>query len=202
MNRVNYNREMEQVISDIVKTGVKPKLILHACCAPCASTCIERLKEAFEIIVCFYNPNINTKEEYLLRAEELKRLCDYFGVNCLIEDYGQSDFISQVKGLEKEKEGGLRCEKCFNLRLKETAVIGKQQGFSYFATTLTLSPLKNCEKINSLGLEIEKNIGVKYLVSDFKKKNGYIRSLELSNQLNLYRQNYCGCAFSIREAKL
>lgn len=196
MNRENFDLSMQKVINSHRESGEKPKLLLHSCCAPCSSTCLERIKDFFDITVYFYNPNMDTEEEFNLRKEEQIRLCELLGVNYIIENYFNKDFLSVVKGLEKEKEGGKRCEKCFFLRLTKTAETAKEKGFDYFATTLTLSPLKNAEKINAIGREIEKNIKVKYLPSDFKKKGGYLRSIELSKEYNLYRQNYCGCVYS------
>ena len=186
MNVVNHDLEMQKVVEEIKGQNKKPKLLLHACCAPCATTCIERLKEFFEITVFFFNPNMDTQDEYFLRAEELKRLCVHFNVDFIIEEYNDALFYSTIKGLEGEKEGGKRCVKCFELRLQKTAEIAKVNGYDYFATTLTLSPLKNAKLLNDIGLEVGNKLGVKYLVSDFKKRNGYIRSIELSKELNLY----------------
>lgn len=196
MNQVNFDKEMEKIISTIKQKGERPKLLLHACCAPCASACIERIKEFFDIAVYFYNPNMDTEKEYELRAEELKRLCINFGVKYLVEDYDKDTFYKAVEGFENEKEGGSRCAICFGLRLEKTAKKAKALKADYFATTLTLSPLKNTQLLNEIGLKKAEELGVKYLVSDFKKKNGYIRSIELSKELSLYRQNYCGCEFS------
>ena len=193
---LNFDREMENVISQIKEKGVKPNLLLHACCAPCASSCVERLKEHFEITLYFYNPNMDSQNEYFLRAEEIKKLAERFSVDYIIEEYEQDVFYSAVTGLEQEKEGGRRCDKCFELRLMQTAKKAKEINAEYFATTLTVSPLKNANLINKIGVDINKEQGVEYLVSDFKKKNGYIRSIEISKELNLYRQNYCGCKFS------
>lgn len=196
MNVVNYDLEMQKVVEEIKGQNKKPKLLLHACCAPCATTCIERLKEFFDITVFFFNPNMDAQGEYFLRAEELKRLCVHFNVDFIIEEYNDDLFYSTIKGLEGEKEGGKRCVKCFELRLQKTVETAKDNGYDHFATTLTLSPLKNAKLLNDIGLEVGNRLGVKYLVSDFKKRNGYIRSIELSKELNLYRQNYCGCKFS------
>ena len=196
MNKINFEQEMQKIIELASNGQVKPTLLLHACCAPCASAVVERLKEFFDITLFFYNPNMDSESEYLLRANELIKLANHFGVNYIIEDYQQQDFINAVKGLEAQPEGGLRCTECFSLRLLKTAKVAKQNGFNYFATTLTVSPLKNATIINQIGLEIKEQEGVEYLVSDFKKKNGYIRSIELSKELNLYRQSYCGCAYS------
>ena len=198
MNKVNYNLLTEKIISGL-SAGEKPSLLLHSCCAPCSSAVIERLKEYFNITVYYYNPNIDTKEEYELRSNEQKRLCSLMGVECVVEEYDGDEYISAVKGLESEKEGGGRCRVCFLLRLKKTAEYAKKVSADYFSTTLTISPLKNAELINSIGLEIEKDLGVKFLPSDFKKKGGYLRSIELSREYGLYTQNYCGCIFSKQE---
>lgn len=187
---------MEKVISDLKKTGQKPKLLLHACCAPCSSSCIERLKEYFDLTVYFYNPNMDSREEYSLRASEQKKLCEWFAVPLILEDYLNEDFLSIAHGLENEKEGGARCKKCFSLRLKKCADYAKANGFEYFTTSLTVSPLKDVERLNVIGKSVGESVGVKFLPSDFKKKNGYARSIELSRELNLYRQNYCGCVYS------
>ena len=183
---------MEKVISDLKKTGQKPKLLLHACCAPCSSSCIERLKEYFDLTVYFYNPNMDSREEYSLRASEQKKLCEWFAVPLILEDYLSEDFLSIAHGLENEKEGGARCKKCFSLRLKKCANYAKANGFEYFTTSLTVSPLKDVERLNVIGKSVGESVGVKFLPSDFKKKNGYA----LSRELNLYRQNYCGCVYS------
>ena len=196
MNKVNYQTEMEKIISEIKKSGVKPKLLLHACCAPCASACVERVKDYFDLTVYFYNPNIDGEEEYNKRADELKRLCEYFGVPAVTEDYDKSEFYDIAKGYEDVPEGGARCAKCFYLRLKKTAQYANENGFEYFATTLTLSPLKNAALLNETGEKVAQERGIKWLPTDFKKKGGYQRSIELSKELNLYRQNYCGCEFS------
>ncbi len=198
-NDRNYEREMQEMIAKISSLVVKPKLLLHACCAPCASAVLERLKELFDITLFFYNPNMDNEEEYSSRANEVIRLANFFGVKYKIEEYNKKDYDEIVVGLESEKEGGVRCKQCFDLRLNKSADYAKKFGYEYFATTLTISPLKNAKLLNELGESIAKEQGVKYLVSDFKKKNGYIRSIELSKQLNLYRQNYCGCEFSKRD---
>ena len=196
MNKINFNSQMEEIISKLDKSGVKKSLLLHSCCAPCSSSCIERLKDYFNLTIYFYNPNMDSEEEYLLRLKEQVRLCELLNIDYLLEDYNNSDFISVAKGYESYFEGGARCERCFNLRLNKTAKKAKEKGFDYFATTLTVSPLKNAQKINQIGLEIEKMVGVNFLPTDFKKKGGYSRSIELSKEYNLYRQNYCGCVYS------
>ena len=195
MNKVNYDKLMQEEI-DAVKESGKNKLLLHACCAPCSSSCIERLKERFDITVYFYNPNMDSEEEYLLRAKEQVRLCEQLSVKCVVEDYNPKEFLSAVTGLEKEREGGARCVKCFYLRLNKTAEYALKNGFNYFTTTLTVSPLKNADLLNKIGQKIQGERGVKFLPSDFKKGDGYKRSIELSKEYGLYRQNYCGCIFS------
>ncbi len=196
MNAINYNKETEKIIAEIKSKKLRKKLFLHACCAPCASACIERVKDFFDLTVFFYNPNMDTAEEYALRAEETERLCKAFGVNCIIAEREQEKFYAAISGYEDCPEGGSRCERCFTLRLKKTAETAKESGYDYFTTTLTLSPLKNAELINSIGKSIGEEVGISFLPSDFKKKGGYLRSIELSREYDLYRQNYCGCEFS------
>lgn len=196
MNKVNYDREMQKIISELKRTGDKPTLLMHACCAPCSSACLERIKDFFDITVYYYNPNIDSVEEYNKRSAEQERLCKAFGVKFFTEQHNPEEFYAAAKGFEDAPEGGSRCEKCFYLRLKKTAEKAKEQGFDYFTTTLTLSPLKNAELLNEIGEKVAKETGVKWLPSDFKKRGGYLRSIELSNEYGLYRQNYCGCVFS------
>ncbi len=196
MNKVNYDREMQKVLSELKKTGAKPALLMHACCAPCSSACLERLKDFFDIMVYYYNPNIDSVEEYAKRSAEQERLCKALGVDFVAESYAPEEFYAVAKGLEDAPEGGKRCEKCFYLRLKKTAEKAEEKGFEYFTTTLTLSPLKNAALLNEIGERAAGETGVKWLPSDFKKKGGYLRSIELSKEYGLYRQNYCGCIFS------
>ena len=196
MNNVNYDKEMEKIVSAIKKTGGKPRLLMHACCAPCSSACLERIKNFFDITVYYYNPNIDSAEEYGKRSAEQERLCKAFGVDFISENYAPQEFYDAVKGFENAPEGGDRCEKCFYLRLKKTAEKAKEKSFEYFTTTLTLSPLKNAALLNEIGARVAEEAGVKWLPSDFKKRGGYLRSVELSNEYGLYRQNYCGCIFS------
>ncbi len=195
MNANNYNLLMENQISALDK---KPSLLLHCCCAPCSSACLERLKEFFDITVFFYNPNIGDGE-YLKRKAELLRLISETGwaktADC---GHDPAEYYSAVRGLESEKEGGKRCEACFALRLARTAEAAEKLGCDYFATTLTISPLKNAELINRIGEQLAKDKSVQWLYSDFKKRGGYLRSLRLSEQYGLYRQSYCGCEFSKR----
>jgi hypothetical protein len=199
MNKVDYNKLMENTINKF--NGEKPKLLLHACCAPCSSACLERLHDYFDITVLFYNPNIED-EEYFKRKDELLRFIKETGWATTIDcDHDKERFYELAYGLEDEPEGGKRCAKCFLLRLEKTAQIAKENGFDYFATTLTISPLKNATTINAIGESLEKKYEVKWLYSDFKKKGGYLRSIELSRAHCLYRQNYCGCIYSERQSQ-
>lgn len=204
MNKRNYQRELEQLI-DNIEPGRVPALLLHACCAPCSSYCLEYLSQHFSITVLFYNPNISPAEEYQKRVDEIRRLISELPAKnkiSLIEGrYLPEEFYNSVKGLELEPEGGKRCPVCFELRLREAALTAKKLGFDYFTTTLSISPLKDAEKLNDIGKMLSDEYGVAYLYSVFKKKNGYKRSIELSREYNLYRQNFCGCVFSKRDSK-
>lgn len=196
---VNYQKELEKIIANNLKSGAKPNLLLQVCCAPCSSYCLEYLHEHFNITVLFYNPNIYPESEYTTRENELLRLIEEFGFNdikVIKTDFNPDEFYSAVKGYEDCKEGGERCKICYRLRLERTAKEAAKNGFQYFCTTLSISPLKSAEALNTIGLELAKEYGVKYLLSDFKKKEGYKRSIELSKEHNLYRQDYCGCVFS------
>lgn len=174
----------------------KPKLLLHACCAPCASACLELLHDYFDVYVLFYNPNIEN-EEYEKRLFEMKKFLGATGWATLVDcEHETADYYNLIGGLEGEKEGGKRCEKCFELRLEKTAEMARELGCDYVSTTLTISPLKNCSLINEIGDRVAHENGVRWLFSDFKKKNGYLRSIELCKEFGLYRQNYCGCSFS------
>lgn len=201
----NYQKKLDREISSIIETGCKPRLLLHVCCAPCSSYVLEYLNRYFEITVCFYNPNISPKSEYDYRAQELLRLAKEMPlsqpVHCHIEDYDPTPFMAIAKGLEKEPEGGARCTACYRLRLEHTAQIAAAEGYDYFTTTLSISPLKDAERLNRIGGELAQEYGVPYLFSDFKKREGYKRSIQLSSEYNLYRQDYCGCAFSKVEAE-
>ena len=203
MNKRNYQRELEQLISGI-EPGHVPSLLLHACCAPCSSYCLEYLSQYFSITVLFYNPNISPAAEYQKRVDEIKRLISELPAKnkiSLIEGrYLPEEFYTSVKGLENEPEGGKRCHVCYELRLHEAAVVAKELGYDYFTTTLSISPLKDADKLNEIGKKLSDEYGISYLYSDFKKKNGYKRSIELSHKYKLYRQNFCGCVFSKREA--
>lgn len=196
---VNYQKELEKIIANNEKEGIKPTLLLQVCCAPCSSYCLEYLHKYFSITVLFYNPNIYPESEYAVRESELLRLIDELGfndINIMKTTFNPDEFYTEIKGLEDCKEGGDRCKICYRLRLEKTAELAKSGGFDYFCTTLSISPLKSAEALCTIGLELEKEYGIKYLLSDFKKKEGYKRSIELSRQYNLYRQDYCGCVFS------
>ena len=194
---MNYQVKMIEILNNF-KT--KQKLLLHACCAPCSSAVLEAISKYFDITILYYNPNITSIEEYNKRYEELKVFISKINfenkVDILNVEYNNQDFFDAVKGLEQEKEGGMRCYECYKLRMGKTAVLAKELGYDYFTTTLSISPYKNASYINEIGEALEKEIKVKYLYADFKKKNGYKRSLELSKKYNLYRQDYCGCIFS------
>lgn len=196
----NLQKELEKIIEQNKKEGTKPSLLLHACCAPCSSYCIEYLHKYFDITLFFYNPNIFPAEEYAHRVNELKRLVTEMGLSIpvLEAENDTESFYALAKGRENIREGGARCFDCYRLRLKKTAQLAREKGFDYFTTTLSISPLKNSKKLREIGLELEGEYGVKNLPSDFKKKEGYKRSIELSKKYNLYRQNYCGCEYSVR----
>lgn len=202
MNVVNYQKEMEREIQSITAEVRVPTLMLHSCCAPCSTHCIEQLAQYFQVTVFYYNPNIYPPEEYEKRAKEQQQFLTRFPtarpVRFLEGEYDPAVFYETVRGYEKEKEGGERCFRCYALRLGETAKRAAEGDFEYFTTTLTISPLKNAAKLNEIGQEMGERYGVKFLPSDFKKKNGYKRSTELSREYDMYRQNYCGCVFSIR----
>lgn len=203
MNKINYQKELDKVIKKNTEQNITPTLLLHACCAPCSSYCLEYLSEFFEITVFYFNPNISLKEEYKYRLNEEKRLISLMNfknpVKIVESEYNPKDFYDAVKGLENEPEGGKRCAECFKLRLKASAQKAKELGADYFTTTLTISPLKNADLLNQIGSEYADKYGVKWLYSDFKKKEGYKRSIVLSREYDLYRQNYCGCIFSKRQ---
>lgn len=205
MQKQNYSIILEETIKKNEKAGIRPTLLLHACCAPCSSYVLEYLSKSFDITLLFYNPNISPEEEYIFRKNELIRLTNEMPlpakIEVITEEYDASEFYSMANGLEDLPEGGERCKKCYRLRLARAAEIAKRLGFDYFTTTLSISPYKNAEWLNTIGCEEGEARGVKYLFSDFKKKNGYKRSCELSEEYRLYRQNYCGCEFSKKAAE-
>lgn len=203
MNPVNYEREMEKILESL--KGRTPSLLLHACCAPCSSSVLERLSSFFKITIFYYNPNISPEEEYRKRVEEEKRLISEMPfpnpVGFLEGKYDPERFLELAKGKEQEPEGGARCMACYALRLRETALQAREGDFQYFTTTLSVSPYKNARKLNEIGARMAETYGVPYLYSDFKKKNGYLRSIELSRKYSLYRQDYCGCIYSKENKK-
>lgn len=216
----NYSKMLEKEIQRLDESGAKPRLLLHSCCAPCSSYVMEYLREHFRITVFYYNPNITAGEEYRYRLAEEKRLIeaynrqvetqDFGGMNSTVNaerieileaPYDPTNYLEAVKGYEECPEGGDRCGICFEMRLRKTAEAALKGGYDCFTTTLTISPLKNAARLNEIGRKVGEEYGVQFLPSDFKKKNGYKRSIELSKKFDLYRQNFCGCAFSRKEAK-
>lgn len=204
----NFQKELDKIIAgievELSKGGRKPKLLLHSCCAPCSSYCLLYLAKYFEIIDFYYNPNISPKEEHDKRSDELERLIDAFKdeygyeIRFVEGKYEPEKFYEMASGLEDVPEGGERCFKCYRLRMEEAAKLAKAEGADFFTTTLSISPLKNARKINEIGENLETIYGVKHLPSDFKKREGYKQSVELSQKYELYRQNYCGCVYSQR----
>lgn len=190
---MNYYKEMLNIINNL---KYKPKLLLHSCCAPCSTTVIETLKDYFDITIIYYNPNIEPFEEYEKRKKEQIKIIEHYNLKYLDCDYDNDLFHQMSLGLENEPEKGARCHKCYRLRLEYVAKKAKEYDFEYFGTTLTVSPYKLSNVLNEIGLDLESIYNIKYLVSDFKKNDGYKKSIELSNKYNLYRQNYCGCIYS------
>ena len=204
MSRIPYGTVCENTLSALSAAGVRKKLLLHVCCAPCASYVIEYLEKYFDITLFFYNPNITDPEEFNYRLSELQRFVnEREGENfkIIVPPHNPESFFEMCDGLESEPEGGARCHRCYRQRLRATADEADRGGFDFFTTTLSVSPYKNADKLNYIGMDLENGYDVKYLISDFKKKNGYLRSIELSSIHNLYRQDYCGCVYSAREAE-
>lgn len=203
MTKINYNLEMEKEIARLQREERRPVLVLHSCCAPCSSAVLERLHEVFELVVFYYNPNISPEAEFRHRAEEQKRLVEEMplrGDARVVEgEYDPQRFYELVRGHEEDPEGGERCGICFEMRLRKTAEYARSIGAEYFTTTLSISPLKNAQRLNELGRAIAGEFGLNYLLSDFKKKDGYRRSCVLSEEHGLYRQDFCGCVFSKME---
>lgn len=203
--KTNYQVVLDNLL-DTIDINNPPTLMLHACCGPCSSYVLEYLSKYFKITIFYYNPNIDTEEEFDKRINELKRLLNEMNLSNSVDVirgvYDNDVFEKIVPGYENDPEGGPRCFKCYKLRLTETVKEAKKKRFDYFCTTLSISPYKNADKLNEIGIELEKEYGIKYLRSDFKKKNGYKRSIELSHKYNLYRQDYCGCKYSKRQRDL
>ena len=215
MNKRNYAKELDKIIADKQAAGEVPRLLLHVCCAPCSSYCLEFLRQFFDVTVFYYNPNITEQEEYRLRAAEEQRLIEAYNRQVECGDFGtmHSDeqahkihytegtyepdlYLKRVTGLEEEPEGGARCAVCFSMRLEAAARKAAEEAYDFFTTTLTISPLKDADRLNAIGEHMGEQYGVAFLPSDFKKKDGYKRSIELSKAFGLYRQDYCGCSFS------
>ena len=205
MNKINYQKELEHLIDKL--PDHHRRLFLHSCCAPCSSYCLEYLRQYFDVTVFYYNPNISFLEEYRHRVEELKRLVSTLNeeakgsemlnqIALLEGTYEPEKFFEATKGLEDCPEGGERCFSCYELRQREAAIAAAQGGYDYFTTTLSVSPHKNAQKLNEIGLRLQEEYGVRYLLSDFKKKGGYLESIRLSKEYDLYRQNFCGCVYS------
>ena len=220
MNAVNYDRKMQEEILRIKEEKPLPRLLLHACCAPCSSACLERLRQDFLVTVFYFNPNIDREPEYRKRLAEERRLIEAYNrqirendfdgmlfdsgahpIGIIEGDYRPEEYYDAVRGLEQEPEGGLRCSACFRLRLDRTARLAKEEQFDCFTTTLTISPLKDADRLNRIGQEAGDAYGVPFLPSDFKKRDGFKRSIELSARFDLYRQDHCGCSYSIRESQ-
>lgn len=203
MNRINYQKELDKVIESLSQQEKVPTLLLHSCCAPCSSYVLEYLSNYFGITVFYYNPNIYPDEEYEMRVREQQRFIRAFPAKHPIDfiegAYDKERFYEMARGLEAVPEGGQRCFQCYELRLREAGELAKARGFDYFTTTLSISPMKNAEKLNEIGLRLADELGVSYLCSDFKKRNGYKRSTELSREYGMYRQDYCGCVYSYQE---
>lgn len=211
MNKINYQKQLDKTIEAIMKIPdkVPPRLLLHSCCAPCSSYVLEYLSNYFSITVLYYNPNIFPEEEYHYRIDEQNRLIRELNETELVNkisfistDYEPEQFYRIARGHEQDKEGGERCFLCYELRLREAAEYAVSGGFDYFTTTLSISPLKNADKLNEIGRKLSEELGIAYLYSDFKKRNGYKRSVELSEKYRLYRQDYCGCVYSKRDRDL
>ena len=197
--KIDYQKKLDEILSTIKEPK---KLLLHSCCAPCSSYVLEYLSEFFEITIFYYNPNITEEEEFKKRLNEQIRLINELKtknkISIIEGKYEKGKFIKAISGLENEKEGGARCFKCYRLRMEETAKLASELNFDYFTTTLSISPYKNASKLNEIGESLEKEYNIKYLYADFKKKEGYKRSIELSKIYKLYRQDYCGCIYSKR----
>ncbi|MCI9098646.1 MAG: epoxyqueuosine reductase QueH [Lachnospiraceae bacterium] len=202
MNKINYQLQLDKILDNLQKKQEIPRLLLHSCCAPCSSYVLEYLSDYFQITVFYYNPNISPAREYQQRVREQKRLIEEMAFRHPVYfqegNYEPKRFYEMARGMEHLPEGQKRCDACYRLRLGEAAKSGAAGGYDYFTTTLSISPLKNAQKLNEIGISLGEECKIPYLPSDFKKRNGYGRSLELSAQYHLYRQNYCGCIFSRR----
>ncbi|NLL91519.1 MAG: epoxyqueuosine reductase QueH [Ruminococcaceae bacterium] len=201
MKHLPAHIKMEKLLIEVNALPTKPRALIHSCCAPCSTHVLNTICDCFSVSVLFYNPNIFPNEEYQKRKSEQKRFIEILNRSDLSFydiDSNHSDFLKAVKGYESEEEGGARCGECFRLRIRETAKKASLMGFEYFGTTLSVSPMKNSDLINKIGEEAEREFNVKWIPANFKKKDGYLKSIQLSKKYNLYRQNYCGCEFSFR----
>lgn len=200
--KINYNRIMQQVLMAWEKDNRRPKVLLHTCCAPCGSSVLESLSNQADVLVYFYNPNVHPEEEYLLRQQTLENFILRFNkenqrsIKFLAGIYEPEVFFDQTKALKDAPEGGARCQVCYRLRLREAARKAKELGMDYFTSSLTISPLKNAAIINAIGFELQEEFDIHFLPSDFKKNNGYKRSVELTEKYDIYRQNFCGCVYA------
>lgn len=201
MQKINYNLKMEEIIKNIRKEGKKPRLLLQVCCAPCSSSVLTRLRDDFDIDIYYYNPNIYPASELSKRVDTVKELVSDMNLKSkvIMPDNDPKDFYSYVDTRKDDHEGGESCYKCYELRLRKACLYAKENSYDYFTTTLSISPYKRSDWLNEIGERLEDEFGVRYLYSDFKKKNGYKDSINLSKKYNLYRQDYCGCVFSFRE---
>ena len=204
MSKIRYDLLMQEEIERCKSRGIRPRLLLHVCCAPCSTACLEQLTEAFQVTCFYYNPNIEPEAEFEHRLSELIRLTDEMPLQGVPEvirgEYEHERFLELARGLEDVPEGGERCTRCYRLRLEKTAQAARDGGYDYFTTTLSVSPYKNAEKLNTIGATLAEAYGVPYLFSDFKKHDGYLRSIRLSAEYGLYRQDYCGCIYSKAQA--
>lgn len=204
MNKINYQLQLDEIIKNLDKNR-EYKLLLHSCCGPCSSYVLEYLSQYFNIVVFYYNPNIYPEEEYFRRLKEqedvIKEIDSKYKIELISGEFETKKFYDAIKGLEKLGEGTERCFNCYSLRMREAAVLGEKINADFFTTTLSISPYKNADKINEIGNKLEEEYNIKHLPSDFKKKGGYQRSIAFSKEHNLYRQDYCGCVFSQREAE-
>lgn len=199
VQKINYQKELDKVLGSLEGVDEKPRLLIHSCCGPCSSYVLEYLKDYFSISILFYNPNIYPQEEFFYRAKEQEDLIEKMGLDIQVINLGHrpEDFYKLARGKEDLKEGGARCLSCYRLRLEEAALYAKAKGFDYFTTTLSISPHKNSQVLNQIGRDLEDIYGLSYLYSDFKKNEGYKRSVDLTKKYNMYRQDYCGCEFSM-----
>lgn len=200
MNKRNYHKDLVKLIEGL---DYRPRLLLHSCCGPCSTYVLDFLKDHFDISILFYNPNIYPEEEYFYRKEEQEALVEKMGLNIevLPVDYRKEEFYTMAKGLEEEPENGARCLACYRLRLEEAAKVAREKGYDYFTTSLSISPHKDSQVLNQIGRTLEEKYRVKYLYSDFKKNDGFKKSVDLSKKYDMYRQDYCGCEFSMRDRK-